>query len=348
MPGRFALAVTCIHLLASGVQVAFGQPALFAEEEALAVEIAGPLSTLLRERSDTDYYEGTLRVASPGAEARELSLKFRARGNFRRRRDTCRFPPVRLNFKRDEVADTVFAGQNILKLVTHCRPDSDSYEQYALKEHLAYKIFELHSPYAFRTRLLRITWVDTDDDDREDVRYGFVIEHKDHLAERLAAEHYEPHQSSYTRLDRHAAATVAMFQYLIGNTDFSMVAGPEDDSCCHNGILLETGEANRQLPIPYDFDLSGFVNAPYATPDPRFRIKRVTRRLYRGHCSLNEEVTGVAAHFAQQEGAVMALLQQQPGLSDRSRRRAASFLEGFYSDIKDPRRLESRLLKRCS
>ena len=344
---RFLRVVICTPLLVLVMEPALGQSVLFSEDEVLHVEIAGPLSTFARERSNSDYYEGTLRIATTDAQPRELSLKFRARGNFRRRRTTCRFPPVRLNFKKEEVTDTVFAGQNILKLVTHCRPDSDGYEQFALKEYLAYKIFELHSAYAFRTRLLRISWIDEEDGDRTDVRYGFVIEHKDHLAERLAATPYEEPRSSYDRLDPRTTATVAMFHYLIGNTDFSMIAGPSEDGCCHNGILLETQDG-VQFPVPYDFDFSGLVNAPYAVPNERFRIKRVTQRRYRGRCSLNDLVTDVADHFAQQESAVMALLDAQPGLTDRSRTRARSFLEDFYQDVRSPQRIESKMVKRCS
>ena len=347
MSGRFLRVVICIPLLVLVAPPALGQPALFSEDEPLHVEISGPLSTLVRERSDSDYYQGTLRIASTETEARELSLKFRARGNFRRRRATCRFPPVRLNFKKDEVTGTVFAGQNILKLVTHCRPGSNGYEQYALKEHLAYKIFELHSPYAFRTRLLRITWIDEEDNDRADIRYGFVIEHKDHLAERLTTTLFEEPRSSYDRLDRRTAATVAMFHYLIGNTDFSMIAGPEEDGCCHNGILLQAQDGS-QLPVPYDFDFSGLVNAPYAVPNERFRIKRVTQRRYRGRCALNDLVPEVAEHFAQRESVVMALLRNQPGLTDRSRARARAFLEDFYEDVRNPQRIETKMLKRCS
>lgn len=348
MPAKPATALGLLLLLVLAARADDGRGApLFSAEDTLRIEIAGPLTTLMRERSDTDYYDGTLKVATADGEELELSLKFRARGNFRRERDTCRFPPVRLNLRKSELADTVFADQNILKLVTHCRPGSDAYEQYPIKEYLAYKIFEMHSPQAFRTRLLRINWVDTERDNRAEERYGFVIEHKDHLAERLEAVPFEASKSSYRNLDARSAAVVAMFQYLIGNTDFSMVAGPEDDSCCHNGILLEPA-SGVQIPVPYDFDFSGFVNAPYATPDPRFRINRVTRRLYRGHCSLNGEVEAVAALFSAQEGAVMDMVRTRPELSDRSRKRALSFLEKFYKDIGDPRRIESQLIKKCS
>lgn len=318
---------------------------LFESDTVLSVEISAPLTTLVRERSNTDYYEGELRLVDGADDPQTLSLKLRARGNFRRQKETCRFPPVRLNFDKDEVPGTLFEGQNILKLVTHCRPGNNAYEQLVVREYLAYKILELHTPVSFRARLLRINWRDTERNGRAEERYGFVIEHKNELSERLGLE---PHDdgTSYDALDSRQAAIVSVFQYLIGNTDFSLIVGPPDDSCCHNGILL--GKSDEPLmAVPYDFDFSGLVNAPYAAPNPRFKIRKVTNRLYRGNCALNHEVASVAELFLSQQAEVEKLVQEQPGLSRQSRNRMASFLARFYADIGDPRRVESRLIKSC-
>src|SRR5690606_26257310 len=93
-------------------------------------------------------------------------------------------------------------------------------------------------------------------------------------------------QLVYTQLDTEQASLVAVFEYLIGNTDFSMVHGARDDDCCHN-IVPFSREGQDYLIIPYDFDFSGLVNAAYASPNPELPIRSVTRRLYRGLCEQN-------------------------------------------------------------
>ena len=320
---------------------------LFASDETLHVQIEGPLATMKSERSNTDYYEGSLSYEDADGSRHTLELKFRTRGNYRRRKDRCRFPPVRLNFKRKQTVGTEFEGQNILKLVTHCRPTSDRYEQFVLKELLAYKIFELHSPYSFRTRLMRITWVDTDGEDEPEERYAFVIEHKNALAQRVGLENVELPRIKHAQLDVGQASLAAMFQYFIGNTDFSLIAGPPDDGCCHNSILL-TADNETFVPVPYDFDFSGLVDAPYAEPNPRFKIKRVTSRLYRGNCAYSAGVPEAVDLMLAKQAAVEDLIASQPDLSRSTLKKANGFVERFYNEIADPERVGKKFVKECS
>ena len=330
---------------AQGVSMDSGLP-LFADDETLSITIAGPLTTLTRERSVEDYYEGTLSYSDESGATQSLDLQFRARGNFRRRPSTCRFPPVRLNFKRKQVEGTLFEGQNILKLVTHCRPGNSRYEQYVLKEELAYRILNLHTPLSFRTRLLRVTWVNTEDDNATEERYGFLIEHKNELQMRTGMTEYTEERSSYDNIDPRQSAITAIFQYYVGNTDFSMVAAPPGESCCHNGILL-VGEADRHHYVPYDFDLAGIVNAPYAEPNPRFNLRGVTDRLYRGHCRFDPEMEDVAALYLENQDAVMRMIDESEGFEDNSRRALRSFLNVFYDEISSPRSMQRNILASC-
>jgi hypothetical protein len=140
---------------------------------------------------------------------------------------------------------------------------------------------------------------------------------------------------------------VSVFQYLIGNTDFSMIAGPKDDVCCHN-IVLFTGEGEQYVPIPYDFDFAGLVDARYAKPNPKFKIRRVTIRLYRGDCSHNPGVAGSVEKILADRPRVDALIDSVPGMEDRTRDKARRYLDGFYDDMTEPRQVENRLLDKCS
>jgi hypothetical protein len=320
---------------------------LFDQQSTLNIRIEGPLSTLQKERSNTEYLNGKLSYRDEAGDLHEINMKFRTRGNYRRRRSTCWFPPVRLKFKAKQVANTVFAGQKILKLVSHCNSSKSNYEQLILKEYLAYRILQLHTPYSFRTRLLRITWVDTEKKNSTIEKYGFVLEHKSRLSERLEATVSGISHTTYDKLDPAQTATALVFQYLIGNTDFSFVTASPDEACCHNGILL-SGAGNSIFPIPYDFDFAGIVNAPYAEPNPKFHIKRVTKRLYRGHCSVNPELAKTISVFAENEQAVFDLITAQDGLSEKHQKRVLKFIGNFYDEIADQSAAVQFFSKECS
>lgn len=340
-----ALLMAASTALAQAGNTDSGLP-LFADSDTLDVTIEGPLTTLLRERSNDEYYSGFLSYADDAGEVQELDLQFRTRGNFRRRPSTCRFPPVRLNLKKKQVSGTLFEGQNILKLVTHCKPGNSRYEQYVLKEELAYRILNLHTPVSFRTRLLKVTWVNTEKDNETEVRYGFLIEHKGELQARSGLTEFDGERAKYPDLDPRQSAIAAVYEYMVGNTDFSMVAAPPGESCCHNGILL-SNDADRHFFVPYDFDMAGIVNAPYAEPNSRFNLRSVTDRLYRGHCRFNPVMEEVASLYLDNQEAVMRLVDEQEGLDENNRKVTRGFLERFYADISTPERMQGKLLSRC-
>ena len=319
---------------------------LFADESTLAITIEGPITTLVKERSNDEYYQGLLKYQDADGAERTLDLQFRTRGNFRRRVSTCRFPPVRLNLRKNQVEGTLFDGQNILKLVTHCRQGTDRYEQYVLKEQLAYKILHLHTPASFRTRLLRVNWVDTDNGNSASEHYGFVIEHRSELAERNGLTYYDQPRATFEQLDAEQAVLAAIFEYMVGNTDFSMVKAAEGEDCCHNGELYDSN-ASELVFVPYDFDMSGIVDAPYAVANPRFKLRGVTSRLYRGRCLFNDNLDAAVAVYLDRQDDVMTLVDQQEGLTDRHRRKVRSFLDRFYAVMADPSKVEKELKKDC-
>lgn len=321
-----------------------GQP-LFATTETLAVTIAAPIRAVQKERDSGEYFEGTLSYADADGKSRVLDLKLRARGKYRRQTRICRFPPIRLNFKKKQLADTVFAGQDKLKLVTHCRTGKKKFEQLLLKEYLAYRLLDTLADVSFGTRLLRVTWQDSEDPDENFEHFAFLIEDEELLAKRIGMPLANARSTKPGRLDAEQATRVGLFQYLIGNTDFSMLAGPKDDVCCHNVVLYDND--GRHLPVPYDFDFSGIVNAPYAEPNPRLKIKSVRTRLYRGRCEHNSLLAPTIERFRARRAELFALIEQQEGFDDRQRRDVRRFVEEFFEVIDDPRDVERRLVREC-
>ncbi len=338
-------AVVCWVLCASVRPALAEEQPLFAEDAVLAVTIAAPLGAVQAERDSGEYHEGTLTYRAADGAQHELDIKLRARGRYRRQARTCRFPPIRLNFRKKQLDGTVFEGQDKLKLVTHCRTGNIRYEQQLVKEYLAYRFLQMLTDTSFRSRLLRVNWRDSEDPDEDFEHYAFLIEDEDLLGERLGLPAGEVQRTRVAKLDGEQATLVSVFQYLIGNTDFSMLAGPADDTCCHNVVLYDRD--GKFLPVPYDFDFSGFVDAPYAAPHPTLKIRSVKTRLYRGRCEHNDMLEPTLARFLEKRDAIFGLLDSQEGLRGRERRDARRYIEEFFDTIDNRRRIESRLVKKC-
>ncbi|HZW58721.1 MAG TPA: hypothetical protein VFE85_00390 [Woeseiaceae bacterium] len=318
---------------------------LFAAHRTLAVRIEVPLRDVMQQRDDEEYRDGTFTYTDAGTQ-HTLDLKLRARGHYRRQDDVCRFAPLRLNFRKSQLDGTLFAGQDKLKLVTHCQSSRSVYEQYLLKEYLSYRILELLTDASFRVRLLRVQWVDSERPEDVLERYAFLIEDDDHLAERLGSRVAEIPYTGAATLVPQQSALVAVFEYLIGNTDFSLLRGPAEDTCCHNAVLIEQA-GGRYLPVPYDFDFSGLVSTPYAKPSPKMSIRNVRTRLYRGHCEVNDQLPQVLQVIRERRHDIAELIATQDGLSSSMRKRAALYIDDFFKAISSPSRVERNLVKRC-
>lgn len=320
---------------------------LFSSHSVLSIRIEAPLSQLMRERPDEDYLDGKLSYTDAAGAAHTFDLKLRTRGEYRRQKKTCSFAPIRLNFRKNQVAGTVFAGQDKLKLITHCKTGSERYEQLVLKEYLAYRCLQILTDNSFNTRLLRVTYVDINNAGESITHFGFVIEDKGNFGDRMRLSPAKVPKIAYADLDRRQANLVAVFQYMIGNTDYSLIRGALNDDCCHN-IELFTNDDGLYTPIPYDFDFSGMVNAPYAKPNPKLRIDSVRVHHYRGRCSDNELLDGTTAFIRQHDAEMRALVEGLDGLEEKHQRNVIKYLNVFFTRISTPQKVERYLAKKCS
>ncbi|MGI8705879.1 MAG: hypothetical protein ACR2JJ_08830 [Sphingomicrobium sp.] len=340
---RIALLLS-LAALASAAPAAPGDKSLFASSDVLQLTIRGPVSGLVRSRSQQPE-PATLSVAGT---AETLPVMISARGLTRRRPDICPFPPLKVQFTSPPPPQSVFAGQRSLKLVSHCR-NSASFQQHVLLEYAAYRMFNALSPASFKVRLASIDYVD--ERGRPIVsRYAFFIEDLDDVARRNSMQDAKlPERIPTSALSQRHAALYSLFQHMIANHDWSMRAGPAGEECCHNTKLIAParGVAAGVIPIPYDFDFSGLVNAPYATPPDLLRIRNVRQRQYRGYCVLNNAALAAAVQFQAARPAILAALNQTPGLEERTRSRAAAFLDGFFEEIASPEAVQSKIHNSC-
>ncbi|MFC1660868.1 hypothetical protein ACFL3S_05355 [Gemmatimonadota bacterium] len=276
---------------------------------------------------------------SPEGQEFTIPIEIRTRGIFRLKKSTCSFPPFRLDFPSEGTEGTVFEGQDKVKLVTHCR-DRDSYEQNVMEEYLAYRVYNTLTDVGFKVRPARITYVDSRGEDDPVTRMAFLLEDEDAMAARLEGQILEVAGAPASHFHQEQAGLMYIFQFMIGNTDWSMTR-------FHNVKVMRIG--SDYFPIPYDFDFSGIVDAPYAGPNPMMAhlIDNVKQRLYWGACNDAIDYQALFAQYNDQRGAILALPSSVPGLSERNQRTAVSYLEQFYNVITNDRRADRMIMDAC-
>lgn len=314
------------------------QAPLFAEDGALAVTLRTDVSRIRQTRSVDEELPGTLiYTAADGTEV-SVPVRVRARGNFRRQARNCSFPPLRLNLAGRDARGTLFEGQDKLKLVTPCHDTREQYQQYVLHEYLAYRTYQLLTPVSYRVRLLRVTYEDPDGGYDTRTVTAFVIEDDEQMARRNHATLGGWEQLHPGLLDPEPAALMNLFQFMIGNTDYSTVY-------FHNATGIRTEEGKNQA-VPYDFDWSGVVSARYAVPDEQLPIRSVQQRLFRGFCHVADEA-GLIQRFNDAREGIWSLYEAMEELAPRERERALRYYQQFYDVINDPRKFRHDVTEYC-
>lgn len=315
---------------------------LFQDQSTLSVEITAPLSTLVRERPEVEYLPGVFSYKEADGTRVELDVQIRARGNFRHR--NCDFPPVTLNFSRSQVEGTLFDQQNKLKMVPHCKI-TRRYEQSVVREYLAYRLLNTVTDLSFRVRLLQVTWADSEERRPRMVRSAFVIEHKDRLANRIDLEEQEIEFAEIDTIRPDHLNLTSIFQYLIGNFDFSPIAGSGGE-CCHNYQMFGNSAASL-VAIPYDFDFAGIVNAPNAVPNTEQGVERIGQRVYHGFCVNISHVETSISRFSEARETLYDLVTNQEELEPSVRDHIARYMDGYYEVIEDPQTVEREIIGNC-
>ena len=101
------------------------------------------------------------------------------------------------------------------------------------------------------------------------------------------------------------------------------------------------------MSIPYDFDMAGIINTPYAEPDPRLGIRSVRERLFRGYCRTKEGFTAVFTQFNAQQETIYALYQNSPFLENKHKKRSIKYFDDFYKTINMSRTVRREFLAAC-
>lgn len=251
----------------------------------------------------------------------------------------CSFPPIRLDLPAKKLDNTPFAGEDRLKLVTHCQGDR-SYERNLLREYALYRAFNAVTDSSYRVRLARVTYVDSARHDTT-TRYAFLIESDTALAQRISATPVHADNVWDPMTDPAYMTLVAVFQYMIGNTDWSVWKR-------HNIALFQKqAEPRPLLAVPYDYDFSGAVNAPYATPPEQLKLVSVRQRVYRGFCQPDSILDRVLTRFRDVKDSIYAAVRAVPDLPERDVRNVLDYFDEFYKVIENPGLANRELVRPC-
>lgn len=325
-------------LLGGLVTTAVGQSyfdALFNEaDQAHQVILKMDLDHLLTNLEEEPYQEVQLSwYHAPGDTVQEIA-QIKARGNTRK--IICSVPPIKLKFKKDQLEERGFTRDfNDFKVVWQCK-DPDGFSQYLYREYLVYRLYHLLTPNSFRAQLVHFQVQDRNDPDRQFFRPGFILENEEELAYRCAGTFREEQVKSGHQLDDRQFFRFCLFQYMIANTDWAM-------GNVHNLKYIEKAGGEKIIPIPYDFDYSGLVHAPYAVPTEGLPIQSVTQRYYKGQQPAEDVFAQEVAWFQAKMPEMQALCENFPYLTKRHRREMIKMLDSFARLLDKPEKLYRRL-----
>jgi hypothetical protein len=333
-------AITLGVLLAGGVGAA--NP-IFEDRSILDLTLLGPFGEIDDARDKDEEYRGSV-IYEDGGQATELDVKFTVRGNFRLQKSVCDYAQLWLDFDKDEVGGTLFAGQNKLKLAVQC-DDSDRYVDYLGLEEQLYRMFGLLSPISLSTRLVRVTYRDPQEK-QERTHLAFLIQHQKRLADEFGWEVLDVPNLAVSDLDPEQSSLVALFMFMIANTDYSMIAGKPDEDCCHNTKPL-ADKNGRVYPLPYDFDSTGYVDASYAEVSAGLNQRSIKDRIYRGFCVDEAIMAANLQKLRDQQEAMLAIAADTSIVSERKSKQALRLLDHSFETLNNERKLKREILEAC-
>jgi hypothetical protein len=316
------------------------QTSIFDDNVPIDLTMKYDISSFMKNKNKGDYLDAVLVVHINDNDSVVKNIRLKARGNFRK--GHCVFPPIYLNFKTDPIQKTDLKGIKKMKLVTHCST-SKAYRYYILREYLAYRVYNQLSDNSFRVKLVNINYIDTGKKGRNYRREGFLIEPLELLLKRTNSVEVDPKFVRGGDVKEPDMDRVAIFEYLIANTDWRVKGG-------HNMKYIKSREdlTTKVIPVPYDFDYSGFVNASYAFPQEWTSIKAVTEREYLGYCRQSDEtLLQVINQFIENKEEIYSLINDFQLLSEKERKQLQRFAQGFYDEAENPKVLLSSLKREC-
>ena len=306
---------------------------LFGSEDILNVSLQFDLSTFLKKNLKTGPLDGIIAFTLSETDTIDRKVKIKPRGNYRYK--TCGFPPIQLTFKKPVNAYADTGKIKKIKLVTHCQ-QGKAYDDFVLREYLVYKLFSVLTDTSFRVRLLRIEYIDTRKERKPIKQYGFFIEPLDIMAMRTNSTIVKVTTLSQKNIVPAIMDRVAIFTYMVAQWDWSVPG-------LHNiSVIVPKNYAGTGLgvAVPYDFDLTGLVNASYGFPDIATGLTSNRDRKYAGICRSREEFARALEEYRNLKGAFYSVINDFPYIDPKSKKDMTDFLDQFFNQLDNQKNME--------
>jgi hypothetical protein len=336
---RIALIILILNCFANSLR-ALESDSLFKSDYIIKMELRSDFSSIQKERTGkAQYHDGELVYYSPDGKPVKLMVKLIIRGHFRRDTANCNFPPLYVNFRKGEVKNTIFKNQNELKLVTPCM-----YENDVIDEYLIYKMYNKVTDLSFKVRLVKILYYDTSIEKKLFEKYSFFLERKEDVANRNNCI-VKDELIAHSDIDREYLKRMSVFQYMIGNHDWffrlNVGTGQQYVKLNHNLEILQPKDSTlAPYAVPYDFDLSAFVNADYAQ-------SMMGNRSYKGLCYSTDEFEEVFGFYKELRPDLESVINDIDLISVSSRKKGLKYIESFYNVIEDSKLIKKEFLDEC-
>lgn len=297
----------------------------FKEEDISVVSLKTDMEQLLSDKTNTSYQPAEMIYETAEGKLKKYNLELKLRGQTRR--EVCDFPPLKMKFSSEDLQQEGLQDYQTLKLVTHCK-DGAEFEQNLLKEYLTYKMYNSLTENSFQVRLVKVGYIDANSETSAQEHYGFILENKKELADRLDARLIKSDNQPLKKIDAQQYQLFLVFQYMVGNTDWNL-------SNQHNIKLLRLKGTNAPVPVPYDFDFSGLVDASYAEPYPTLPIDDVKERFFQFRGKKDANFDQVFSIFKKKKAEILELCSEMEAMQETVKWDMIMYLETFFDQISE-------------
>ncbi len=325
------LLVILSHPLIFSQAVPINRQSFFLEDSPIEVTLTTEVRKLRNDKSKPAYQPAHIVMKFSDTSTISEDIRVEPRGIYRK--NNCDMASLMLNFKNS--SSPLLSPLKRLKLVGGCK-NGTFYNELLLKEFLIYKIQNMLSNMSFRVRLLHITYNDSRQKMKPYTQYAFLMEDMPDLAARNNCVEVKKKIFLTEETNRNQMTFVNLFQYMIGNTDWSIYK-------YHNIKLMlpKNDTLARPYAVPYDYDFSGLVNADYAVPAEGLGIESVTQRLYRGFSRSYNELQASIDIFNEKKESIMYLINHFDLCDAKCKKQMVDYLNDFYKIISNKKQVES-------
>ena len=266
-------------------------------------------------------------------------VRVRARGEIRKK--ICSAPMFWVNIRHAGIEAEDLTDVIKIKVVQRCK-SSSMHKYYVLREYLVYQIWNLLSPYSFNTRLVRLNIIDTGRKNKEKEDWAFIIEPEAMMTERNNCMSINSDKLSLKTVSKDWMDKVAFFSYMVGQSDYSVTGR-------HNLKILTSKEYGPTgfIPVPYDFDYCGLVDAEYAIPGETLGIEAVTERYYLGACRSEEVYNKTIEWLASYREEIRDLILSFEYMEESERQDFLEYIESYYSESETKSFIEWKITPTC-